>query len=154
MKGAIMEGIYLYKEKVEEIKDMIDELGASLWHRRYEEKAIKLEKESYAEDLWQDIDKAQKIMRETKILKDQIGEFEDLRNKIEDLEVLIELSIEEEDYNVYKEIKEDFGKISKEAEDFKLSTLLSGEYDKNNAILSIHSGAGGLEAQDWAEDAP
>ena len=114
-------------------------------------KAIKLEKESYAEDLWQDIDKAQKIMRETKILKDQIGEFEDLRNKIEDLEVLIELSIEEEDYNVYKEIKEDFGKISKEAEDFKLSTLLSGEYDKNNAILSIHSGAGGLEAQDWAE---
>lgn len=90
-------------------------------------------------------------MRETKILKDQIKEFEDLQNKIEDLEVLIELSIEEEDYNVYKEIKEEFEKISKEAEDFKLSTLLNGEYDKNNAILSIHSGAGGLEAQDWAE---
>ena len=115
------------------------------------EKVAKLEKESYADDLWQDINKAQKIMRETKILKDQIKEFEDLQNKIEDLEVLIELSIEEEDYNVYKEIKEEFEKISKEAEDFKLSTLLNGEYDKNNAILSIHSGAGGLEAQDWAE---
>ena len=110
-----------------------------------------MEKESYTEDFWQDIDEAQKVMQETKGLKDQIREFEDLKNMIEDLEVLIELSIEEEDYNVYKEIREDFEKVSKEAEDFKLSTLLNGEYDKNNAILSIHSGAGGLEAQDWAE---
>ena len=110
-----------------------------------------MEKESYTEDFWQDIDEAQKVMQETKGLKDQIREFEDLKNMIEDLEVLIELSIEEEDYNVYKEIREDFEKVSKEAEDFKLSALLNGEYDKNNAILSIHSGAGGLEAQDWAE---
>lgn len=114
-------------------------------------KAALLEKESYAEDLWEDTQKAQKIMRQTKALKDQIKEFEGLVNMVEDLEVLIELSIEEEDYDVYKEIKEDFQKISKEAEEFKLSTLLGGEYDKNNAILSIHSGAGGLEAQDWAE---
>ena len=112
---------------------------------------LKLEKQSYAQDLWQDIDKAQKIMQKTKALKNQIEEFEGLKSRIEDLEILIELSMEEEDYDVYNEIKENFKKVSKEAEDFKLSTLLSGEYDKNNAILSIHSGAGGLEAQDWAE---
>ena len=111
----------------------------------------KLEKESYAEDFWQDIDKAQKIMQEIKVLGNQIKKYEDLLNNIEDLEILIELAIEEEDYQVYKEIKEHFERVSKNAQDFKLSTLLNGEYDKNSAILSIHSGAGGLEAQDWAE---
>ena len=59
--------------------------------------------------------------------------------------------IEEESYEDYKEIKKSLDDLVKNAEDFKLSTLFSGEYDKNNAILSIHSGAGGLEAQDWAE---
>ncbi|CCQ94608.1 Peptide chain release factor 2 [[Clostridium] ultunense Esp] len=111
----------------------------------------KLEKKSFAEDFWQDSDKAQKIMQKISNLKGAVKEYEDLLNSIEDLEVLIELSLEEEDYHVYKEIKENFEKVSYEAEKFKLSTLLNGEYDKNNAILSIHSGAGGLEAQDWAE---
>ncbi len=110
-----------------------------------------MEKESYGEDFWQDIDKAQKIMQEVKALNNQINEYEDLLKDVEDLEVLIELAIEMEDYQVYKDIKEYFSSISKKAEDFKLSTLLNGEYDKNSAILSIHSGAGGLEAQDWAE---
>lgn len=111
----------------------------------------KLEKESYEEDFWQDIDKAQKIMQKVKVLNNQIKEYEDLLSNVEDLEVLIELAIEEDDYQVYKEVKEHFEKVSKYAQDFKLSTLLKGEYDKNSAILSIHSGAGGLEAQDWAE---
>jgi len=111
----------------------------------------KLEKKSYEQDLWQDIDRAQKIMQETKALNDQIQEFEDLQDRVEDLGILIELAIEEGDYSVYSEIKSALERISKEAESFKLSTLLNGEYDKNNSILSIHSGAGGLEAQDWAE---
>lgn len=111
----------------------------------------KLEKKSYEQDLWQDIDKAQRIMQETKALNDQIQEFEDLQDRVEDLGILIELAIEEGDYSVYSEIKSVLERISKEAESFKLSTLLNGEYDKNNSILSIHSGAGGLEAQDWAE---
>ena len=66
---------------------------------------LKLEKQSYAQDLWQDIDKAQKIMQKTKALKNQIEEFEGLKSRIEDLEILIELSMEEEDYDVYNEKK-------------------------------------------------
>lgn len=114
-------------------------------------KLKELEEESYGEGFWQDISKAQKIMQEIKSLKDQIKEYEDLMSTIEDLEVLIDLVLEEEDYETYREIEEGLKDLSKRAEDFKLNTLLSEEYDKNNAILSIHSGAGGLEAQDWAE---
>jgi len=112
---------------------------------------IELESKTFEEDFWQDVDKAQNIMREINNLKKKVEEFENLKGSLEDLKVLIELAIEEEDYQVYGEIKEHFNRISKEAEEFKLSTLLNGPYDKNNAILSIHSGAGGLEAQDWAE---
>ena len=111
----------------------------------------KLEKKSYEEGFWDDIQNAQKTMKKIKEYKSQIDEYEKLKSSIEDLKVLIELAIEEEDYGVYKEIKTHYEQISKEAQDFKLSTLLDGEYDKNNAIFSIHSGAGGLEAQDWAE---
>lgn len=115
------------------------------------EELIELEKESYKEEFWKEQQKAQRIMQRISHLKGQIKEYDDLMNHIEDLEVLIELTIEEEDYQTYKEVKEGFKIVSKGAEKFKLSTLLDGEYDKNNAILSIHSGAGGLEAQDWAE---
>lgn len=115
------------------------------------EKAKSLEKLSYDEGFWNDIEKAQKTMQEIKGLNTQIKDYEDLIAEIDDLETLIELVIEEESYEDYKEIKKSLDDLSKKAEDFKLSTLFSGEFDKNNAILSIHSGAGGLEAQDWAE---
>ena len=114
-------------------------------------KLRELEKESYEEEFWQDISKAQKIMQEIKSLKGQIKEYEDLMATIEDLEVLIDLVLEEEDLETYREIEEGLKDLSERADEFKLNTLLSGEYDKNNAILAIHSGAGGLEAQDWAE---
>ncbi|WP_200773579.1 peptide chain release factor 2 [Tepidimicrobium xylanilyticum] len=146
-----MEDIYLYKEKVKEIKQVIEELGVSLDIKGLKEELIELEKESYKEEFWKEQQKAQRIMQRISHLKGQIKEYDDLMNHIEDLEVLIELTIEEEDYQTYKEVKEGFKIVSKGAEKFKLSTLLDGEYDKNNAILSIHSGAGGLEAQDWAE---
>lgn len=115
------------------------------------EKVINLEKLSYEEGFWNDIEKAQKTMQEIKGINAEIKEYEDLIEEIDDLETLIELVIDEESYEDYKEIKKGLDDLLKKAEDFKLSTLLSGEFDKNNAILSIHSGAGGLEAQDWAE---
>lgn len=110
-----------------------------------------LESETYDEGFWKDVEKAQKTMQEIKGINSEIKEYEDLKSEIEDLEILIDLVIEEEDYAHYKEIQRNLDAIEQKAEEFKLSTLLSGEYDQNNAIVSIHSGAGGLEAQDWAE---
>lgn len=110
-----------------------------------------MEQKTYEEDFWKDVEKAQKIMQDAKALNNQVKEYEDLINDVEELEILIDLVLEEEAYEMYKDISNGLSKLTKKADKFKLNTLLSGEFDKNNAIISIHSGAGGLEAQDWAE---
>lgn len=115
------------------------------------DKVTDLEQSTYHEDFWKDPEKAQKIMQEIKNSNSKIKEYEDLISEIEDLETIIELVMEEESYDEYKEINKYMQKIEEISEKFKLSALLKGEFDHNNAILSIHSGAGGLEAQDWAE---
>ena len=115
------------------------------------EKSLDLEQQSYEEDFWKDVETAQKTMQAIKVLKNQIDEYEGLIKSIEDLEVFMDLILEEEAYDMYKDLEEGLHNVIKDADKFKLNTLLSGEFDKNNAILSIHSGAGGLEAQDWAE---
>ncbi len=115
------------------------------------EKVADLESATYEEDFWKDSEKAQKIMQEIKGTNIEIKEYEDLISEIEDMEILLEMVIEEEDFENYKEVQRGLKVLEEKSQDFKLSTLLNGEYDRNNAILSIHSGAGGLEAQDWAE---
>lgn len=115
------------------------------------DRVVDLEKLTYEEDFWKDTEKAQKVMQEIKNSNGEIKEYESLIWEIEEVETMIELVMEEESYEDYKEIENMMNEVEKKAQDFKLSALLNGEYDKNNAILSIHSGAGGLEAQDWAE---
>lgn len=114
-------------------------------------RAAEIEQLSFAEGFWDDVEKAQKLMQEGSSLNNKINEYDDLILEVDDLETLIELILEEDDFKEYDEIKKSLEKLYKKADAFKLSTLLSGEFDENNAILSIHSGAGGLEAQDWAE---
>jgi len=110
-----------------------------------------IEKLSFEEDFWNDVEKAQKLMQESSGLNSKINEYDELILEVEDLETMVELILEEDEFEEYDNIKKSLEKLYKKADDFKLSTLLSGEFDENNAILSIHSGAGGLEAQDWAE---
>ncbi len=114
-------------------------------------RASEIEKLSFEEGFWNDVEKAQKLMQEASGLTSKIHEYEDLMSEVEDLETMILLILEEDEFEDYKEIQNSLNELDKKADTFKLSTLLSGEFDENNAILSIHSGAGGLEAQDWAE---
>lgn len=115
-------------------------------------RALEIEKLSFEEGFWNDVEKAQKLMQEASVLNNKINEYEELIDEVEDLETMILLILEEdEEFEDYKEIQDSLNSLDKKANAFKLSTLLSGEFDENNAILSIHSGAGGLEAQDWAE---
>lgn len=102
-------------------------------------------------DFWNDVDKAQKISQKLKINNNTINEFEEISSRVEDFEVLLEIVKEDDDETQIIELKNDMKSIDTILENLKLKTLLNNEYDKNNAILSIHAGAGGTEAQDWAE---
>ena len=102
-------------------------------------------------DFWSDSENAQKILQEIKLKKDKVIEYDEIVNSIEEVEFTIELLNECEDDDICKELERKITSLEKRVDNFKIATLLNGDYDSNNAILSIHSGAGGLEAQDWAE---
>jgi len=104
-----------------------------------------------APDFWNDQTAAQKIMSEVNQLKEQIEQVNALNEQYEELEVMLELANEEKDKEILKDIVKGIKTLKKQLEDFELQLLLSDPYDKNNAILDIHPGAGGTESQDWAE---
>lgn len=90
-------------------------------------------------------------MQTLKGLRDKIDRYEKLKSTREDLSTLIELALEENDESVLGEVKSGYKKLVEDLENMKLETMLSGKYDKNNAIITLHAGAGGTEAQDWCE---
>ncbi len=89
-------------------------------------------------------------MQEINTLAKEIETYEELIEEIEDTQMLLELAFEEKDEDAYEEVKDIIKTLDKRVDSLKLHTLFSGEYDNNNAIVAINSGAGGLEAQDWA----
>jgi peptide chain release factor 2 len=102
-------------------------------------------------NFWDNINKAQEVTQEAKNLKDKIDGFNKTKERLEDVEVLIEMSIEMEDESSLDEIKSELKGIEEIISNFKVQILLAGEYDKNNTILSLHAGAGGTDAQDWTQ---
>lgn len=103
-----------------------------------------------ASDFWDDQKAAQSVLKEKKKKEDDLAEFERLTQSLEDLEVLLELAEEEGDEDLAAEADEAFQQLSVDIDSFKVKTLLTGEYDANNAIVQIHGGSGGTEAKDWA----
>jgi peptide chain release factor 2 len=101
-------------------------------------------------DFWESADKAQGYVKELKNLKDVIEEYRSLKREYEDIETLIEMGYEENDDSLLPEISEALNKFIEDLEVLRLDTLLSGEFDKYNAILTLHAGAGGTESCDWA----
>lgn len=101
-------------------------------------------------DFWDDAKRAQEIMRELKGLKSIVDEYNRLKTEFEDVATLIQMGYEENDDSLIPEIEETLNKFIEDFEDLKLKTLLSGEYDNYNAILTLHAGAGGTESCDWA----
>jgi peptide chain release factor 2 len=100
-------------------------------------------------DFWNDQEKAQTVISEANALKDQVNEFSDLFETFENLEVSYELVKEESDAELQAELEEELIKLTSRLNEFELQLLLSEEYDKHNAILELHPGAGGTESQDW-----
>ena len=102
-------------------------------------------------DFWDDQAAAQKTLRKAKSIKTKLEFFDSMETALEELTILVDMALEEEDDSIEKEAIDGIAKLTADIEKMSLQTLLSGEYDENNAILSINAGAGGLDAQDWAE---
>jgi peptide chain release factor 2 len=103
-----------------------------------------------ADGFWDDREKAQRVLKEKKRCEFRIGEFHKLKRALDDIAALIELTEEENDLSMALEIRQSYADWKKEFDDLRIRTLLDGEYDANNAILSVHAGSGGTDAQDWA----
>lgn len=112
---------------------------------------MELEHKASEPDFWNDMEKSQKILQRIKTLKSKIDNFEEISSLWEDLLTLSDMGLEEQDESIIPEVGEGLQKVKKRLETLRLETLLTGPYDKNNAILTLHAGAGGTEAQDWVQ---
>ncbi len=133
-------------ESEKPLKDLADALGLD----KMQEEIAELEKMSAADGFWDDLENSQKVLRRTSMLKNKVADYNSINTLYEDTLTLIELANEEEDESLFDECKNSVKKVQSEIERLTLTTLLSGEYDQNNAIINFHAGAGGTEAQDWA----
>ena len=140
-----------YKVKLNNMKPTLDGLGSALKLDDARSEIAELEAESAKEGFWNDLDRSQKVQKRMKQLQQKCEKYEKLQSTWEDLMTICEMALEENDDSMLGELETDYAKLESELEAMRLSTLLSGEYDANNVILSIHTGAGGTEAQDWAQ---
>jgi peptide chain release factor 2 len=114
-------------------------------------KVVAAEEEMSKDGFWDNPDNAQKVMKEKKAAEDSLNEIENIEGTLEELELMIQMAEEDDDEGLASEAEETYESLSKKLEDLRLRTLLSGKYDHNNAIISVHAGSGGTDAQDWAE---
>ena len=139
------------KLELEGLKPEIDDLADALGLKSIMSEIEQLEHRAAEPGFWDDMEKSQKILQRTSNLKTKVEEFEKLKASYDDTMTLIELGNEEEDISLLDEAKAELEEVKKNLEKQRLKTLLTGEYDKNNAILTFHAGSGGTEAQDWAQ---
>ena len=138
------------KRRLLDMQDTLAELGSQLRIEEAKERATELERETMVENFWNDAEKSSKKLQEIKQLKDKVESYEELLTKLEDALTLCEMAMEENDESSVDEVLRETEFIETEAEKKRIEVLLCGPYDKNNAIVSFHPGAGGTEAQDWA----
>nr|WP_316624261.1 peptide chain release factor 2 [uncultured Ruminococcus sp.] len=136
---------------LEAMRPEIDDLASALGLAQMKSEIQQLENRAAEPGFWDDMENSQKILQRTANLKAKVEKFEKLDARYEDAIALIEMGDEAEDESLIDEAKEELEGIRAEIDRQRLETLLTGEYDKNNAILTFHAGSGGTEAQDWAE---
>ncbi len=139
-----------YKGRLNSLKPELAELGEALKLDDARRELEELQAATEAEGFWNDVAAAQKNQQRTKQLQNKLDGYAKLQSSWEDLYTICEMAIEENDASMLDELKTGFDELSEKLETMRLQTLLTGEYDANNAILTLHPGAGGTEAQDWA----
>lgn len=139
------------KPQLSELSEKLDQMEASLEVSRKEEKIAELEYKMGEPTFWDDAEAAQKINQELADLKGSVDKYKALREKYDDAATLLEMGLEEKDESMEADVKAELDAIADGLEALQLEVLLSAPYDANNAILTLHAGAGGTEAQDWTQ---
>ena len=139
-----------YKVKLSNIRPKLDALADSLGIEAAKEEIDRLHAQIDSEGFWDNQEISQKVMKQSRTLEAKVARYEKMCSQWDDLYTLCEMAIEEGDDSMLPELTEGYAQLEQEMEKARLETLLSGEYDNNNAIVSFQAGAGGTEAQDWA----
>ncbi|WP_155894543.1 peptide chain release factor 2 [Desulfotomaculum nigrificans] len=139
------------RRELELLGKRIEDLRVSLDIANQQQEIEKLEHEMTQEGFWDNTEHSQQVTQKLALLKDKVEAFNSLESAYQDLEVMLELCNEEEDPLLDDELKSDLASLTKRVADMELEVMLSGPYDRNDAILSLHAGAGGTESQDWVQ---
>lgn len=139
------------KQKLGEIEKLAGEAASALGIEKLNEELSELRSRMEQPGFWDDIASANKVNKKIKPIEDKLGQYEKLNERLSDASVMLELLNEEFDEETANELSDELSSLEKDVADLRLKALLSGEYDSNGAILSLHAGAGGTEAQDWVE---
>ena len=139
-----------YKSKLNATRPTLDVLKTALKLEAAEKEIEELQTAAERDGYWNDVEKSQKDQKRLKTLQGKVANYNRLCASWDDLYTLCEMAIEENDESMLDELRTEYDKFAENVEATRLSTLLNGEYDANNAILTLHAGAGGTEAQDWA----
>ena len=140
-----------YKVKLNNLRPALEELSQALNLASAAQELEMLESESASDGFWDNLEKSQKVTQRMKQLQNKLEAQKRRESHWEALLTLCEMGNEEEDGSLVPEVEEGYARLEQDMEEARLSTLLTGEYDNSNAILTIHAGAGGTEAQDWAQ---
>ena len=140
-----------YKQKLRELGPELEKLSAALDIDSARSEAARLEDETAQDGFWNDLERSQKVQQRLKQLQNKVARQEKLIHEWEDLTALCEMGQEADDAELLQELKDGFHTLEEKVEESRMATLLSGEYDSHNAILTFHAGAGGTEAQDWTQ---
>ncbi len=140
-----------YKIKLNNLLPTLDVVEKALNLDGASREIEELETAGARPDFWNDVENSQRVQKRLKTLKDKTEKFSRLRAGWDDMMTLCDMAVEENDDSLLPELERDFAAFSGALETIRLSTLLTGDYDANNAILTFHAGAGGTEAQDWTQ---
>ena len=140
-----------YKNKLNNLRPALDDLGGALHLDEARNEVEKLEEESAQDGFWNDTENSQRVQKRIKTLKHKLERYEKLSGAWEDMLTMCEMAVEEDDDSMLPDLESEFHTFEETLESMRLETLLTGEYDANNAILTFHAGSGGTEAQDWAQ---
>ena len=140
-----------YKQKLNALRPTLDGLRDALRLEAAEKEIEELEGQSAQDGFWNDVENSQRVQKRLKQTKNKVENYNRLCTAWDDLMTLCEMALEEDDDSMLPELESEYASFQKRLEETRLGTLLTGEYDANNAILTFHAGAGGTEAQDWTQ---